>query len=152
MKPKRKPGLKRMKLLHKNLSWNFWMDDEASGGIWCNEGGTEYCSSTGVFQFLQGMYTKDRCLFKWLGAVLSEQAKDGKINVMLCKVVGYIMYIMLMRMFYLIFYQIFLGLFIIKIFFLCSMLVSIPPYTTITHLQIPLLSKCTLIYYSWNKD
>ena len=50
------------------------------------------------------------------------------------------MCVMFMRSFYVIFYYISLGLTILDFFFSYCALVCSPPYTTITHLHIPLFS------------
>ena len=54
---------------------NIWMDDCASGGIWCTEGGTLYFSSFRVSQFQQGVYTGDWCLIKRFRHYLVSTAK-----------------------------------------------------------------------------
>ena len=51
------------------------MDDWASGGVWCTEGGTLYCSSLRVSWFQQGVYTGDWCLIKRLRYHLVSTAK-----------------------------------------------------------------------------
>ena len=56
------------------------MDNEASGDIWYFKRSSQYCSSTGLSWFLQGIHTVDASL-NGLGAVLSQQGKDGQIRV-----------------------------------------------------------------------
>ena len=57
------------------------MDDKASGGVWCFKRSSQYCSSTGLSWFLQGICTGDRCFFKWTRCCPITTGKDGQIHV-----------------------------------------------------------------------
>ena len=99
----------------------------------------------------QAKITKKKCGSPAIPGL--EQNTLDPFTLLLCKVVGHIMcFIMVMCLYYSLYFQTHLGLIILKFFFSCGMLVCTPPYTTITHLWIPLFSKLTLIYYSQNKD